>query len=462
MQGAAELTVVHKFSRSTLATVGRATSAEVDHAIAAAGEAFDATRRLPIHERESILQRLAERLAARRGEFVETLIDEGGKPRKHAEAEVGRAIDTFREAGRRVADLHGEYRSLDLTPRGQGYHAIWRRVPLGPVACITPFNFPLNLAVHKIGPAIAAGCPFVLKPASATPLSALMLGEMIAGTAWPAGAWSILPSRAEDAQRLAEDDRIAVVSFTGSAEVGWALKARAGRKRVVLELGGNAAAIVHGDADLADAAKRCAVGGFAQAGQSCISVQRILVQRAVYEEFRRCLLEATAAMKVGDPSRPDVDVGPMISESDARRAEQWVNEAVTGGARLLCGGRREGSVVWPTVLENARPADRVNRCEVFGPVVTLATYDTFDEALRQANASEYGLQAGVFTRDLGRAWQAFDALDVGGVMINEAPTFRADHLPYGGMKRSGQGREGVRFAMEDYTEIKTLVMRGSG
>jgi len=451
--------VSHKFSGASLAYASRAEPADIEAAIAAAAGAAVATRELPAFERERILRATADAVAARRGEFVETLIAEAGKPRKYAEIEVSRTIDTFAESARRAGDLGGEYRSLDQTMRGCGYRAVWRRFPLGPVACITPFNFPLNLVAHKVGPAIAAGCPFVVKPASATPLSALILGEVIIAAGWPKPAISVLPCRATDGQRLAEDERMAVLSFTGSADVGWGLREKAGRKRVLLELGGNAAAIVHGDAELADAAKRCAVGGFAQAGQSCISVQRILVDAAVYEPFKTLLIEATAALKVGDPSLADTDVGPMISEDEAKRVETWTSEAADGGARILLRGRRAGAIHAPTIIENPPPTSRVSCCEVFGPVVTVAKYESFDDALRMANDSDFGLQAGVFTRDITRAWQAYEALAVGGVIINDVPTFRAENMPYGGAKASGCGREGVRFAVDDYTEWKTMVIR---
>lgn len=459
IEGGGRLDVLNKQSGAKMASVSLAGAGEIDAAISAAGRAFAATRGLAALEREQILRAIAEGIAARRAEFVETLIGEGGKPRKYAEIEVGRTIDTFFEAARRTAEATGEYRALDQTARGRGYRAIWRRFPLGVVGCITPFNFPLNLVAHKVAPAIAAGCPFVVKPASTTPLSALLLGEMIAAGAWPKDAFSILPSRSADAERLATDERVAVLSFTGSAEVGWGLRAKAGRKRVVLELGGNAAAIVHGDADLAEAARRCAVGGFAQAGQSCISVQRIFAERRVYEEFRGLVLAATGALKVGDVSSAETDVGPMICEDDARRVEAWVEEAKGAGARVLCGGVRRGAIYEPTVIENAPPTAKVNCCEVFGPVVTLGAFDSYEEALARANDTAFGLQAGVFTCDIGRVWAAYETLDVGGVIINDVPTFRVENMPYGGVKQSGTGREGVRFAIEDYTEIKTLVMR---
>lgn len=457
--GTNPLLVLNKFTAAPVDRVALADSAAIDAALTAAHAARGEARKLPAHERERVLNAIAAGLVERRGDFVETLVAEAGKPRKYAEVEVARAIDTFRESARLAAAQRGEFTALDQTPRGAGHLGFWRREPLGVVAAITPFNFPLNLVAHKIGPAIAAGCPFVLKPASATPVSALKLGELIFAAGWPAAAGSVLPARAADAQRLAEDPRVAVLSFTGSAEVGWALKRRADRQRVVLELGGNAAVIVCADADQPDAARRIADGAFAQAGQSCVSVQRIYVAAGAYAEFRKLLLDATAALVVGDPSRGDTDVGPLIAAAEADRLEAWVAEAVAGGARLLCGGRREGALHQPTLIENARPADRVCREEVFGPLAVLEPFDDFETVLARVNDSVFGLQAGIFTTDLRRAWRAYDALEVGGVLVNQPPTFRAENMPYGGMKASGCGREGVRFAIDDYTEWKTLVIR---
>ncbi|MFO0972245.1 MAG: aldehyde dehydrogenase family protein [Phycisphaerae bacterium] len=458
--GSGELVVRDKFRDAVHAAVQRPTSADRDRALATAFAARGAAASVPAFERERILRQLADGVAEGRAAFVATLIAEAGKPRKFAELEVARTLDTLLESARQAAAAGaGSYLPLDQTERGAGHRALWRRVPRGVVACITPFNFPLNLVAHKIGPAIAAGCPFVLKPASLTPLSALLLGDLLATTAWPAAAWSILPLPGADSEPLASDPRTAVLSFTGSADVGWRLRAATARAHVVLELGGNAAVIVHGDADLADAATRIAAAAFAQAGQSCISVQRIFVERPALEPFRAALLAATGRLSVGDPADPRTDVGPMIAEPEARRVESWIAEAVAGGARLLCGGRRDRALLSPTLLENARAADKVSCHEVFGPVATLTPYDTFDQALALANDSRFGLQAGLFTRDLLRAWRAYDALEVGGVIVNGPPAFRAENMPYGGVKESGLGREGVRFAIEDYTEIKTLVFR---
>jgi acyl-CoA reductase-like NAD-dependent aldehyde dehydrogenase len=329
---------------------------------------------------------------------------------------------------------------------------------VGPIAGITPFKVPLNLVAHKVAPAIAAGCTIILKPAPQTPLSSLLLAEAVEQAGLPDGAFNVLPLSNEDAGLLVTDDRIKLISFTGSAPVGWEIKRRAGKKKVVLELGGNAGVIVHGDADLAWAAERCATGGFAYAGQTCISVQRILVERPAFAKFRDLLLEGVSKLRVGDPMDESTDLGPLIRESDAIRATQWVQEAVQDGATLLCGGKRHGSILDPTVLTGTRPDMKVNCQEIFAPVVTLESYDNFAQALQQINDSPYGLQAGLFTRDAGRIFQAFEELEVGGLVAGDVPSFRIDHMPYGGVKDSGLGREGLRYAIEDMTEPRLLVM----
>jgi acyl-CoA reductase-like NAD-dependent aldehyde dehydrogenase len=336
---------------------------------------------------------------------------------------------------------------------------MWKRVPIGPCSFITPFNFPLNLAAHKIAPALAVGCPFVLKPASLTPIGALLIGEVLAETDLPQGAFSILPCRRDGAELFTVDERLKLLSFTGSPEVGWDLKARAGKKKVVLELGGNAAVLVDADADLKDAVARIVFGAFYQSGQSCIAVQRILVHASVYDALRDQLVVATRALKMGDPKDEANFIGPMISEAEAVRVETWIRAAESRGARLLCGGGREGAMLEATLLEKV-PKDALISCkEAFGPVAILSRFDDFDAALAEINDSVYGLQAGVFTRDLYKMQRAWDELEVGGVIIGDVPSWRVDHMPYGGVKDSGLGREGVRFAMEDMTEVRMLVVR---
>jgi acyl-CoA reductase-like NAD-dependent aldehyde dehydrogenase len=372
---------------------------------------------------------------------------------------VGRLIDTLQFSAEEATRITGQVLPLDVTERASGYRGMWQRVPVGPCAFITPWNFPLNLVAHKIGPALACGCPFILKPASSTPVSALLLGEMLAETDLPAGAFSILPMRASDADALVEDERIKKLSFTGSAAVGWQLRDRARKKHVTLELGGNAAVVIDRDAHLNDAVARCIFGGYYQSGQSCISVQRILIHRTVYDEFRQMFVAAVQRLKTGDPRDEETFVGPIISENEAKRIEATVRQAVQRGARLLCGGKRDGRMIEPAVLE-AVPRDADASCEeIFGPVTLLEPFDEFDEALQSVNASRYGLQAGVFTRDIGRIQQAWDELQVGGVVINDVPSFRVDHMPYGGSKESGLGREGIRWAIESMTEVRLLVIR---
>ena len=441
-----------------IAHVFQGTRQHAEAAIAAAVKAFGTTRRLPAFERQRVLGRVAQNIVERKEEFSRTLAQEAGKPIKAARTEVERAIFTFTVAAEESTRIYGEYIPLDWQEFTAGRWGIVRRFPLGPIAGITPFNFPLNLVAHKVAPAIAAGCPMVLKPAPQTPLSALLLAEAVQQAGWPDGGLNVLPLSNEDASLLVTDERIKLISFTGSAAVGWQIKKNAGKKKVVLELGGNAGVIVHSDADLGYAADRCVAGGFAYAGQTCISVQRILVERSVCGKFTDLLLAGVKKLKIGDPLEEHTDLGPLIRESDAVRASEWVQEAVRSGARLLCGGQRKGSAFEPTVLTNTRPEMTVNCQEIFAPVVTVESYDNFDDAIRQINNSPYGLQAGVFTRDAKLLFHAYEELEVGGMMAGDVPTFRIDHMPYGGIKESGLGREGLRYAIEEMTEPKLLVM----
>lgn len=446
------------YDRSVIAHVCQGTRKHAEAAIDAAVRAFEITRKLPAYERQRVLRHIADGIGERREEFARTIAREAGKPIKMARVEVDRAAFTFQVAAEESTRIYGEYLPLDWQEFTKGRFGIVRRFPLGPVSAITPFNFPLNLVAHKVAPAIAAGCTMVLKPAPQTPLTALMLAELVQEGGWPEGALNVLPLSNEDADVLITDDRLKLISFTGSAAVGWHIKSRAGKKKVVLELGGNAAVIVHSDAELAYAAERCAAGGFSYAGQTCISVQRILVQRSVVRHFTDMLVEKVQKLKVGDPLDDTTDVGPLIRESDAVRSEQWIQEAVSGGAKLLTGGHRKGSMVEPTVLTETKPEMRVNCQEIFAPVVTVEPYDDFDEALRRANDTPYGLQAGVFTKDATRLFHAFEELEVGGVIAGDVPSFRIDNMPYGGIKESGLGREGLRYAIEDMTEPRLLVM----
>jgi acyl-CoA reductase-like NAD-dependent aldehyde dehydrogenase len=386
------------------------------------------------------------------------MAQEAGKPIKASRTEVDRAIFTFTVAAEESTRIYGEYLPLDWQEFTAGRWGIVRRFPLGPIAGITPFNFPLNLVAHKVAPAIAAGCSMIIKPAPQTPLTALLLAEVVQAAGWPDGALNVLPLSNEDAGLLVADDRLKMISFTGSAAVGWQIKKNAGKKKVILELGGNAGVIVHSDADLAYAAERCVAGGFNYAGQTCISVQRILVERSVSGKFIDLLLDGVKKLKIGDPLDESCDLGPLIRESDAIRASDWIQEAVRGGARLLCGGQRKGPMLEPTVLTGTRSEMKVNCQEIFAPVVTVEPYDTFEEAIKQINNSPYGLQTGIFTRDVKLLFNAYEELEVGSVIAGDTPSFRIDHMPYGGVKESGLGREGLRYAIEEMTEPKLLVM----
>jgi glyceraldehyde-3-phosphate dehydrogenase (NADP+) len=443
------------------AIVGRVFQGKRQHAeaaIAAAVKAFGTTRRLPTFERHRVLRRVSEGIAQRKEEFARTLCQEAGKPIKLARTEVDRAVFTFTVAAEESTRIYGEYLPLDWQEFTAGRWGIVRRFPLGPIAGITPFNFPLNLVAHKVAPAIAAGCPMVLKPAPQTPLCSLLLAEVVQQAGWPDGGLNVLPLSNDDAALLVTDDRLKMITFTGSSTVGWQIKKNSGKKKVILELGGNAGVIVHSDADVAYAADRCIAGGFGYAGQTCISVQRILVEHSVYGKFTDLLLAGVKNLKTGDPLDDATDVGPLIRESDAIRATEWVQEAVRGGARLLYGGHRNGSIMEPTVLTGTKHDMKVNCQEIFAPVVTIEPYNDFNDALRQVNHSPYGLQAGIFTRDAKLMFQAYEELEVGGLMGGDVPSFRIDHMPYGGVKDSGLGREGLRYAIEEMTEPKLLVM----
>jgi acyl-CoA reductase-like NAD-dependent aldehyde dehydrogenase len=446
------------YDGSLIARVFQGRREHAEAAIAAAVKAFGTTRRLPAFERQRVLRRISAHISERKDEFARTLAQEAGKPIRGARTEVERAIFTFNVAAEESTRIYGEYLPLDWQEFTAGRWGLVRRFPLGPVAGITPFNFPINLVAHKVAPAIAAGCPMVLKPAPQTPLCSLLLAECVQQAGWPDGGLNVIPLSNEDAGVLVTDERIKLISFTGSVPVGWDIKRRAGKKKVVLELGGNAAVIVHSDADLAYAADRCVMGGFAYAGQTCISVQRVFVEHSVYGRFADLLVEGVKKLKVGDPLDESTDVGPLIRESDAMRTAAWIEEAVRSGARLLFGGKRNGMFVEPTVLTGTKPDMKVNSQEIFGPVVTVEPYRDFDQAIRQVNNSVYGMQAGVFTRDAKLMFQAYDELEVGGVIAGDVPSFRIDHMPYGGVKDSGLGREGLRYAIEEMTESKLLVM----
>ncbi|MEA2461164.1 MAG: hypothetical protein QOH90_1341 [Actinomycetota bacterium] len=456
--GSGSFEVKSPYDDSVVATVAKPTEADVETAVAAAHEAFEETRKLPLHVRAAALLHISRRLEERADEVAELIAREGGKPLKWSKVEAARGVSTFRWAAEEARRDGGEVMRFDSDGSLGSRMGIIRRFPLGPVLAITPFNFPVNLVAHKMAPALAVGAPIVIKPATKTPLGALLLGELFLETDLPTGMCSVLPIGGSEAGELAGDERFKKISFTGSSQVGWELKAKDPKKVVTLELGGNAGVIVHSDGDLQKAADRIAYGGYYQAGQSCISVQRVLVQESVAERFGELLVEAVGKLKTGDPLDPETEVGPLIDHDSLERVSAWVDEAVQGGAEVLVGGKREDPFYLPTVLGHTRSGMKVRQEEIFGPVVTMSTYEDFDEAIATANETRYGLQAGVFTSDVKRIMQAHRDLEVGGVVVNDVSAFRADQMPYGGTKDSGTGREGLRWAMAEMTEEKVLVI----
>ena len=454
-----DLVVTDKYTGEIATRVAIADMEAIDAGIQAAADSNENMRRMPPYARQAILQHCVKRFEERFDELALALCIEAGKPINDARGEVTRLIDTFRIAAEESVRMSGEVMNLEISPRAKGYRGMFQRVPIGPCSFISPFNFPLNLAAHKIAPALAVGCPFVLKPASRTPIGALLIGEILAETDIPSGAFSILPCSRDGADLFTTDDRLKLLSFTGSPEVGWDLKSKAGKKPVVLELGGNAACIVDHDTDIDDAVARLVIGAFYQSGQSCIGVQRIMVHDNIYDELRDKLVTATQKLVAGDPKEESTFIGPMIAESEAERLENWIKSAIDAGGQLLCGGQRQGAMLEATLLEKVPTEEPICAGEAFGPVAVLSRFHSFDQALRDVNDSVFGLQAGIFTRDLYKMHQAWDELDVGGVVIGDIPSWRVDHMPYGGVKDSGLGREGIRFAMEDMTEIRNLVIR---
>ncbi len=454
-----DLEVVDKYTGELATRVAMADMNTISWAIEKACGATEPMRQMTPDERENVLQHCVMRFEQRFDELAMSLCIEAGKPIKDARGEVTRLIDTFRIAAAESVRQTGEVLNLEISSRARGYRGMWKRVPVGPLSFISPFNFPLNLAAHKIAPAIAVGCPFVLKPASRTPVGAILIGEILAETDLPSGAFSILPCHRDAADLFTTDERLKLLSFTGSPAVGWKLKSKAGKKKVILELGGNAACVIEPDTNLDDAIQRLIVGAFYQSGQSCIGVQRVLIHESIYNETRDRFVAATKCLVAGDPKNEDTFIGPMISQEEAKRLSDWIDAAVTAGGKILCGGQREGAMLQATVMEHVPRDQNICTKEAFGPVAVLSAYKTFDEAMQLVNDSEFGLQAGVFTRDLYKMQQAWDELEVGGVIIGDVPSWRVDNMPYGGVKNSGLGREGVRFAMEDFTEIRNLVIR---
>lgn len=456
----ADLAVTDKFTGEVAFRTALATPDVIDAAIAGAVRAAEPMARLASYEKRDVLDHCVKRFAERFDELAYALCIEAGKPIADSEGEVTRLIDTFRIAAEESTRNYGEVQPLDISPRAKGYIGMWKRVPIGPCSFISPFNFPLNLAAHKIAPAIAMGCPFVMKPASLTPLGAIIMGEVLAECdVLPEGAFSILPASRDGADLFTTDARLKLLSFTGSPGVGWELKARAGKKKVVLELGGNAAVVVDKDADLDHALARIIFGGYYQSGQSCIHVQRVIIHADIYDTFRDMLADKVRTLKSGDPKDRDTFIGPMISAKEAQRLKGWIDAAVAGGATLLAGGGCEGNMLQATLLESCSPTMEVYTEEAFGPVVVLSQFSDWEAALEEVNDSRFGLQAGLFTSDIQKVMDAWDRLDVGGIVVNDVSSYRVDNMPYGGVKDSGLGREGVRFAMEDMSEIRNLVIR---
>ncbi|MFM2372559.1 MAG: hypothetical protein RIS85_2281 [Pseudomonadota bacterium] len=455
-----DLAVTDKFTGEVAFRTALATPDVIEEAIAGAVRATEPMARLASYEKRDVLDHCVRRFAERKDELAYALCIEAGKPIADSEGEVGRLIDTFRIAAEEATRNYGEIQPLDISPRAKGYMGMWKRVPIGPCSFISPFNFPLNLAAHKIAPAIAVGCPFVMKPASMTPLGAIIMGEVLAECdILPEGAFSILPASRDGADLFTTDDRLKLLSFTGSPGVGWDLKAKAGKKKVVLELGGNAAVVVDKDADLEHALARIVFGGYYQSGQSCIHVQRVIIHADIYDTFRDMLTAKVKELKSGDPKQRETFIGPMISAKEAQRLKTWIDAAVAGGATLLAGGGCEGNMLEAALLEGCSRDMDVYTEEAFGPVVILSKFTDWDAALDEVNDSKFGLQAGLFTSDLHKVMDAWDRLDVGGIVVNDVSSYRVDNMPYGGVKDSGLGREGIRFAMEDMTEIRNMVIR---
>lgn len=452
------LPVINPYTQQAFAEVCLAGPGEIDRAIDLAVQAFKTTRTLSSYQRSRICTQIAQGIEKYSEEFAETIAKEAGKPLIYARAEVARSITTFSIAAEEASRIHGELLALDITEASQGKTGLIRRFPIGPVSGISPFNFPLNLVAHKVAPAMACGNPIVLKPASYTPLTALLLGKVVSETDAVAGSFSVVPCKSSDATALVEDERLQMVTFTGSPPIGWDIKRRAGKKKVTLELGGNAGVVVEPDADIEFAAQRICFGAFSFSGQVCISVQRAYVHESCFDAFMEKLTQAVGQLKPGDPLDPSVNFGPMIDAGNADRVQSWIQEAVDGGARLVTGGKGKDAFFEPTVLTGVGSDTKVVCEEAFGPVLVIEPYTDFYQAIDTINNSTFGLQAGVFTNQMDKAMRAFNQLEVGGVVLNDVPTFRVDNMPYGGLKDSGFGREGIKYSLEEMTEMKLLVM----
>ncbi|MEX1158713.1 MAG: aldehyde dehydrogenase family protein [Thermomicrobiales bacterium] len=452
------LEIKNPYDDSTVGMTSFAADSDLEDAITAAEDAFETMKSMPTYERAGALTKLAGIMEERQEELAVLIAKEAGKPLRDARVEAMRGVFTVQVAAEEAKRIGGEMMPLDLLPSSKGRFGVTRKVPIGPIAGISPFNFPLNLALHKVAPAIASGNPIVLKPPTRDPLTMLTVAEMIDQVGLPKGAVSIMPMDRGVGDRLVTDDRFKLLSFTGSPDVGWDMKARAGKKKVVLELGGNAGVAIDRDADIEFAVSRVRMGAFAYAGQVCISVQRVFVHQDVYDEFCTKLASAVATIKAGDPLDPDTELGPMIDDKATRRIDDWVRSAVSEGGRVLTGGKANGRFYEPTVLVDVARESFVCSREAFAPIVSVFPTKDWDDTLSKINDSVFGLQAGVFTSNLEHALQAFDRLDVGGVILNDVPVYRIDHMPYGGVKDSGLSREGLRYAIEDMTETRLLVV----
>ncbi|MEE9289208.1 MAG: aldehyde dehydrogenase family protein [Bacteroidota bacterium] len=450
--------ITNPYNREPVAEVYQAQKNDMEDAISAAENAFRITRIMPSYKRSEVLLEVAREIGRRKADLSGLMAAESGKPIRYCRSEVDRAVMTFTIASEEAKRLGGDIVPLDLTAQSERRYGLVRRFPIGPISAISPFNFPLNLIAHKVAPCIASGNTIVLKPPPQCPVTGLTLGEIVLGAGAPPGAINVLPCAIPVAEQLATDDRFKMLSFTGSPKVGWYLKSKAGKKKVLLELGGNAGIIIDRSANLGVAAKRTAIGSFANAGQVCIRVQRIYVHSDIYQQFESQFLEATKNLKEGDPLNDDTAVGPMIDLPAAERVESWIQEAIQGGARLLYGGKRDGAVIQPTVLANVKRDMKVYCEEVFGPVVTIESFNSFEEAVEKMNDTVYGLQAGIYSNDFRNIFAAYERLEVGGVIVNDYPAYRIDNMPYGGIKDSGFGREGLKYAMEAMTEVKLLAL----
>lgn len=449
---------VHSPQGGTAGVTFWAAESDVEDAIRTAIEGFDVMKSLPSYKRADLLRAIVEKIKVRREDFARTITLECGKPIRDSRGEVDRAIMTFTLASEEAKRLRGDMIPLDLNQASEGRIGVIERFPIGPILGITPFNFPLNLVAHKVAPALAAGNSIIVKPSPRTPLTSLLLGEVAMESGAPSGALNVITTSNELTKKMVMDDRLKMLTFTGGTDVGWGLKAIAGKKKIVLELGGNAAAIIDEDADIDYAVDRCTVGAFYYAGQSCISVQRIYIHRSRYDEFVRKYVDATKRKKIGDPMDEATDIGPLVSPDTADRVEEYIREAVEGGAKILTGGRRDGTIIEPTVLADVDPKMRISCAEAFGPVVLVEPVDTIQQAIDKVNDSRYGLQAGIFSNNMEHIFRAFRQIEVGELIVNDAPTYRIDHMPYGGVKDSGFGREGVRYSIEEMTEIRMLAI----